>query len=52
MSAFVWGLCEDTTQAQRAVTDLVEGSFPPGAIRVRTRDEREAVESMPMREPH
>lgn len=49
MSAFVWGLCEDAPHAQRAVTALIEGSFPPGEISVRARDECGDVESVPIR---
>jgi len=49
MSAFVWGLCEDPPHAQRAVTGLIEGSFPPGEIRVRARDARGTVDSVPIR---
>ena len=49
MSAFVWGLCSDEAHAQRAVTGLVEGSFPPEEITVRTRDERGVVESVRVR---
>ena len=49
MSAFVWGLCDDAPHAQRAVTALIEGSFPPGEISVRARDEHGDVESVPIR---
>ncbi len=49
MSAFVWGLFEDAAHAQQAVTDLVEGSFPPGEISVRTRDECGDVEPVAIR---
>lgn len=49
MSAFVWGLFEDAPHAQQAVTALVEGSFPPGEISVRTRDQRGNVEPVPIR---
>jgi hypothetical protein len=40
MSVFVWGIYDDTQRADRAVGDLVEGSFPPEEIRVNLRDAR------------